>query len=125
MKNIFISAFFIVSSATAYAGEVLHCTGGGGGPQPASAVLKIYQNTDGSLLIHATLTNPNYPNGISGELAAQVDTNSEVTAQGDLGRISLVFQLNVISSDSVNLSINSDGNHTIEFGYGAHFDCTP
>jgi hypothetical protein len=125
MKSLSILAVFIMSNTIAYAGEVLRCTGGIGGPQPASVILRFDQNADGSTLIHAILTNPNFPDGVSGELTAQGDVNLGVVAQGTLGKIPVVFQLESISAESENLSIGAGWNHLIEFGYGAHFGCAP
>lgn len=113
------------SAAGNQADKVLYCQGGNGGPRPATVVLSIRQVAQGEYLLRINLKNVIFPNGIEGVYSAKRNVG-EINLHG-VGGFGALNSRIILSPNSrtgnYKLSVYANGNHDVEFGYGAHFTC--
>jgi len=123
MKSIIILLSIILASSV-QAAQVLNCKGGAGGPTGAQVKLVIEPIANDQVTIAIQLSNSVVPNGLEGTFEGQYYTAQKVlVGDGKIGDIDANISLSQKGNDIFLLNIYAGANHTVEYGFGAHFSC--
>ncbi len=127
MKTLLVLTTLLISQ-TSHA-ELLHCTGGEGGPTPAETVIDVRVDEFGKATIELLLVNSAVPEGISGAYSGERDQRSgHIYGIGNLDAL-VDLKSNVRLSPPNkkdgrrHLVIYAGHDRMVEFGFGAHFLC--
>lgn len=104
--------------------QTFHCTNAIGGPTPATVDLAITSIAGNRSLVVLKLTNPIFPNGVTGHFVGQHDLLRG--AKGEIASIDSTIYLDSNDGPTI-LTIYVQGDHRnnqIETGFGLHLICS-